>query len=1521
MTAPAPRPTSLRQQHIEYIQNLFDEPPSLADVAADRAQAYLDLQFAQRNLSAAHIHIAGPTGPYRSLQEWVLERLAVARPTLLVEQFHRVATRVRESYVPCHMNLAEVEVLINQCGAKLLGFYALRLQAWWREALPVNMTRWGHLSDELLELLYDAPRPPGMSQSRFAVVLPKSRLHPRRPNRLWSAHGPALRVQTVHVKSSHRLQTLPVLLFSQPAAAQVVFFSPASGVQVLENLAAVQALLPAHASPLLAPMAGQWFAIDAQGDPFDALAASYLQRQLQEIASLDPTVPRTVHEYQALLATITDSRRWFVPHLSARQQYLREQLPLWLAHAGVDACIAYAQLLQALVLDRQQHGYQHFLDGVPTLQHYARERLQTCLRNEPRAATLIPDEIVLSFEQVIAAAVPVQGGFIAGEVHTLNVSLTELAQENLAGFAHTAKSIRLKGLNAPAWLTYDLLKACVSEVDIGQSYPALLKKHLIDDLADATRRRQRFSQQLRIQLPMQALEWQIKGEHGLTHSGFRRLRAALQASAGERMVDGQSIALWPLAFKATAAAPPDAVANMFIIGPHHGEDGCHLLYRPLFEPALQEFASLDALFDAIKRPGAVQDSVLTWIDSRRQQVYANNGFREPHVRHFLPSDEFTRYEKPPPAQLSKTVSSADPAHQLFAAMAQALVALADRQTVSNAEQRWASVKQIGWLLFGTLQPLLSGPLMLVGWLVQLLDSAEQDIVGLQSTDPQARNIAVMDMLANVMVILAHQATPHDLRQHVDLEPPVFAPLAVPESPPMTPALIPPPAGFTAPMAWANARSALTPQLRARLETLSLKRFPEPWPKALPGAEKAGPWQGLLRDSPNAPTQWQALVRGCQYRVRIENGEVRVTSADGTRPGPWLKSVAPGVWDVDLRLRLSGGADAGSDVPVDTFALETQYQQAIGERVRLQRTMEIARNLAQQPTQVIDEEQRSRAQASYRDALERKVESSLKELQLLRRLRELAPRPGYEQELSQLLESTVLTLQLLDLQCRAPIQQANTQATLLLSRSEQSRTEDAHAELNQAMRTLAASYERAIHWRSLEHRYLDELGQVPRFGRDKALALIDATPRRPSLFDLQSLQLRALWGLAIDVPGSRFEEELLASLTQTIDRAHWATRSLAELAQLQASDAERIEVLDSVDRVLAQTDDRIEFWRTMDPDNFNAEYLDKLQALFSALHQHVERNLGALLQTTASASPTPSVPVAAEGGRRKKIIRTRNRDLFVARTEPASSTTAQMTDDTGSVIGTFTEAADGVWEQTTRAPASRPDPELGSLMKTASTLLQDMDKAIANVDALTSRANDPVSLQDLLEAQARRRTWVADAIAEKLRSAANARLAAVQQANARATQAQLRAAAVRLNEAGLSARIRATRGKVLSQDDVAFLHEHHEVRVVRQGARVALRERREDYLQVYAVIDVHTGKALAYAHFHYTRQQGPDDHFTAAHLKVPEQERLGRQAQAQVEAEAFARMRSGQAGRVRQTLEIRRSVIQLPLARRLFFSVD
>lgn len=1519
MNTPPMNTASLRQSHIEQIRTTFHEPPSLQAVAEQSAQVYLDERASERRFSAGLIHIGTPSQPgaydYQSLPALLLERLARARPVYLVEDYHVVARRVRETYEPGGPTLAEVEQLVNACGPKLLAAYAQRLQAWWREPLAMNMTRWGYLSDDLLAMLYDAMPPPGLSREAFARRFPTHLLRPVRPDSQWSLAGDALRIYSVSLRGDDgTTQQLPVLLLEPVAPigeSSVLLFNPASGVRLLADLDEVGALLPAAIHPTMDAAAGQWFVQRVQGDPFDALAASYLQRQLRALESLNPCVPRSVEQYQALLVAITQPRHWFVAPLSDVQQRLRSELPRWLLHAGVTDSLAYARLLQkAALLQQAEPG--HYLDGIDPIGAFAETHLQQCLARHPQAASLKPGDIHLTFERVIAAAVPVPGGFIAGQVEPIDVSLTELALANLAGFPHRVKAIRVSGKPAPAWLTYDLLKACVTQADVGQAYPALLKNKLIDDGAQASRRRRLFSLQWQVQLPMLALEYKVRNLHGLTQAGFERVSAVVKAQ-------DPAVALWPLAFVARPEAAADTVAAMFVIGPRQGEDGPHLLYRPLFDPVLQEYPSAAALLAAIAASGDLQDNVLAWLPAQRQAVYANRGFAEPHIHQFRITDEFTVYAKPAPARLGKQVDNDDPAHQVFAATARALVALADRQSVSNAEQRWATLKTGGWLLLNSVLPFFRGPLMLGGWLLTLMDSVHQDL----QADAAHQSAAIMDMLANLVVILAHQAVPEDVQSHVDLEHPAFAELNRAEWPLRR---IESPASFTAPAGWANARDELTPALQARVQALSLKRLPAPWPTTLDGAEA----NGLLRDASHTPEQWQALVLGHVYRVRLEAGRVRIISADGATLGPWLKSPRPGRWEFDLGLSLRGGADA-PDVRADADTLQQHYRQAGMGRARASMAMEVARTLATKPVGAIEEHQRNEALARYVAETERKVHFSLLELQLLKRLRELGPRPRYEEELCTVLESIILTTRLLDGQVRARMFAINTRLRPVFDVLENETPEEAgadiniqaHAALSTGMRELVAEHERAIHWRTLEQRHLDELKSVPKYGRDKAGALMQDLPPRPSVLDLQSLQLTTLWGSSIDVAGPPLAEELFANVSDTIDRARWATRSLADLPLLQTGAQERIELLESIDSVFAQTDDQIEFWRTMAPEKFDLLYLQKLQELLTQLHQHAERLLVEWLQPDPNPPQGPSTAVA----RRKKIIRTRNRDLYVAQVKAPTGRqaveTAELHDAQGQVIGTFTEAQDGIWESSTPQRAVSPPPladaQLGELINKGRKSLREVEGAIHNVETMVTTVNDPASLQELLQAQARSRLWAADGIRNKLRSLETTRLAAVQRANAQTVEGDLRAAVSRLEAAGLAARLEATRRKVTTALDVAFLDSQNAVHIYPQGQRVPMPGRQNDFLQVYRVDDAQTSTALCFAHFHYERSQGPDDHYTAGHIKSPEQERQGRQAQAEAEAQAFARMRTGQAGRAQQTLEIHRAQIPLALARRLFFS--
>lgn len=1507
--------TSLRQTHLDALHALFRAPPALAAVALQCAQAYLDTHLRAWKLSAQLIYLASPTGPYQSLPELLVQRLAQARPMLLVEGYHQVMRRTREVYLPGAPTLAELETLINQCGTQLLDAYGQRLHAWWHEPVAGHVSRWAGLSDGLLGLLHDAPAPPGLSQDEWDRWFPQNLLKRRRPDPYWSMHGPA-RVQAVYLRHEGQadVQALmaPLLVITHRAptgAEQSLLFRPASGVQVLQRLDDAEPWLQACDAAQ-----NQWFVAEVQGDPFDNLAAAYLACQLRDIDSIECTLARTPQQILDMLDAITDARRWFVERLSPLQQHLRNSLPLWLAQAGAADSLACARLLQDWLQLRQQQGAVHFMDGIAPLQAFAVERLRTCLGREPKAAALSAQAISLTFNRVIAAAVPVPGGFIAGEVEPITLTLPELALENLVGFPHTPKAITLNGKPAPEWLSYDLLKGCVTQVDIGQAYPALLKKNLLDDVGEAARRRQLFGAQWRIQLPMLALEMKLRG--ALSLMGFQRVQAA---------VKGQAMALWPLAFKASATADADRVATMFVIGPRDSGFGPHLLYQPLSSTALQEFPTLAALLEAICIPGPLQDDVLAWIAPARQSVYAKGGLREPHIRHFLPTDEFTHYEKPAPATLAKILSDAPPAHQVFAAVAEALVGLADRQTLSNAELRWARLKQAGWLLFSSLLPYARGPLMLGGWLLQVLDSAQQDMAGLASDDLGVESAALVDLLVNLVAILAHQAAPHDPRGELPWPHPVFKPV-LQTAPIARPRVqLPTPAHFTAPAGWANARDVLTHELQLRLRALSLK--------TLPGSQlskrTSGRWQGLLRDARHTPAQWQAQVRGEYYRVRIDRGRARVISPDGRTDGPWLKPVGQGVWDVDLQLRLLGGGDRQTDRRADDYVkLEEAHEKATHERDRASHSMEKARSLLDKKNTTLDERQRNQIQGSYRQAMADKVSALEQQLQALRRLRALKPRPRYEEDVCEVLENLILTTQLLDTQMRHQMAALNANVRPLLDglaqeTAEEARTpanRQAHRELHEGMRALAAVHARAIHWRGLEARYLDALFHVPRLGRDRARAVSAGMHARPSVLDLQSLQLTTLWGIAIDIEAPLLDEDFFASMGDTLDRARWASRSLADLDSLNTTAAERIELLESIDHVYTQTDDQIEFWRTFEPDKFNVDYLQKLQELLASMHQHAQGLIAQVLQPEDEPMPVPR----SEGQRRKKIIRTRNRDILVAElSEPdpaASAETARMHDDKGNLLASFTEGEDGVWDLS-RSPSPRPDPGLGSLLKQAERALKDVDRAIASVETMVERANDPASLQELLEAQGRSREWLADAVRNKLRSLDHARLSAPQQAQAQAVESQLRAAVFRLDAAGLDARVRATRRRTLSQDDVAFLHRQREIRIVREGPRVKLAGSRDDFLQEYRVLDVHTGKALCFAHFHYARQVSPDDHFTAAHLKTPEQRRLGQQAQAEVQAAAFARMRLGQTGRAQQTLEIHRAQIQLPLARRLFFSVD
>jgi hypothetical protein len=198
------------------------------------------------------------------------------------------------------------------------------------------------------------------------------------------------------------------------------------------------------------------------------------------------------------------------------------------------------------------------------------------------------------------------------------------------------------------------------------------------------------------------------------------------------------------------------------------------------------------------------------------------------------------------------------------------------------------------LLFSSALPFLRGPALLAGWMVQVLDSVQRDVAASTPADPVAQTEGAMDLLSNLVMVLAYRASPHERPATLDLRHPVFArtraTLASP-SPTVTRSAAALPTH--APYRWSSARDTLTPFMRERLEGLSLRAVQQPWPLALPGAETSGRLKGLLQDTRSTPPQWQAVVRGHVYRVRLVGDSVQVTDAAGTASGPWR--AAAGIW--------------------------------------------------------------------------------------------------------------------------------------------------------------------------------------------------------------------------------------------------------------------------------------------------------------------------------------------------------------------------------------------------------------------------------------------------------------------------------------------------------------------------------------------------------------------------------------------------------------------------------------------------
>jgi len=1344
------------------------------------------------------------------------------------------------------------------------------------------------------------------------------------------------------------------------------------------------------------------------GDPdlqleqaFARLAETLLENQLQAISLIGLDSEWTLEDYQRQLDLITRTDDWFFtpvraePHtvveLPEALATLSDGLPHWLLGAPSEDLGTYRALLEKLAEVQRASGGKAFLDDVGDLPGFAAKALLKKMgEDHPQTADIAsPDDIHLELDKVIAVAAAGGAGGALGTVEKVRMSLTEFALENLGGFRHAkmAISIRLCGVEKPLpeWLTPDYVKGLVTFVDIGRTYLDALKSKLIDDADEARRREGLFSEQLRVQLPMAALELKIRGEANFDEAGYRTVEAVLQPEAVKRQVAGQEIVLRALAFKAETDAPADVVASMFIIGPRDTRHGPFILYRPLLakagpqasvfqqfqsapgqdfcphdndarptppvEPLLQ-YPTLAALFEALKQPGELQDSVLTWLSDEARRTYANGGFVEPHLRRSF-EDDFAALLPVAPATLDEAVVQGDYLHHLFVSMARTLIALADRQSVSNAELRWNTLKEGGWQLFNVVLMFIRGPAAVAGWIFAVVASVDADFRRLQEKDPGAKASGWADVLVNIAFILGHRLS----HQQARAKAPRQIPIDEGQRPPHRATVSEGPDRLL-PMKLDNPVAPGTLSPRPSVSSFTLKIYPYPWPepKTLGEVVASGDLKGLIRLKES--NRLAAYFGGWLFAVKTDSeGNVQVVAPDGRSEGFYLKNDGAGTWTPDLKLRLRGGSGRPGNIGKRRAALleEKRREQEQRERVGSRFMEEWNKGVEEQGTRAEALLPESQALRAMEGNPERYTDQ-----QWFARMDRLGERvkafvDGYEQQINTLrMNETVLlrgykgtlfaclhqfvvgmqfaldSIKIVELRCqrimgRLPYQDAA--GRVLPERQQAEQRENRAADLY-------------IDWAEREKQAFTELGRHRNRDLTEYQGIHEVRGQGSNVPGLKAVRACRL-GLYCfrELDPQHLESDIWTKFEDL--RSALASQSiLDERSALPLSAEADMEVLNTCVSQYNEVLAMLEYKAGLLPQGTRLVWGDLFVRRLGELQQEAERSLVERIEARAPEQDEPELP-SQQPGKTRKVIRTRRKKNYlgyVRDTRQDGHEVVELMDpQTGQPIDSFVEEEDGYWQPLPKpaaAPLPRPLPQPGlkRLVQMAESQIRQAAREVEMAKRQIPVAKDPVYLQDVLEVRARELEALAGQIDRaQAESSSSVTQSEISAAKVQVSELRLQAGTVR--HEGLLARIAVTKSSAPDTERLLFLKEHNEVEIFRHGPRTKLGK--EDFLQEYVVRDKAAGKNIWVAHFHYPEKATPEELFVmrgalgkdgkpqahGAHLKRWDERFLGIKAQARAEQERFERIRQGQPGRALEVFRIWRSEISLNMARQLFFNAS
>ncbi|WP_434608783.1 hypothetical protein J3P80_24925 [Pseudomonas sp. D2-30] len=1421
--------------------------------------------------------VALPTR-YESLSNLLADQIDQKHPTLLIEGLHFLTRLpITEPEVHLPVRIEQIGRLINELAPAMLKANQEQQLAYWNMPFGHYGARWHELSNTLRKF-WDVRQLKGWTADECAMAR-QLYLYPDPQDRKdkFQSHAYLVDVDAVADTQVTRLNenSLVVLIGQIDDKEVILTHSLYSGYEKFETRDALGQSLTDHLSLSHPTTAIRWRLYEPRANIFDSKACGLIGVQVRVLGN-----PRTESDAVAAEPEIPISGIAVGPG----EAWFKQQIPDWLRNAPVADQTLFAQYMKNLSALGSSHAGETYLEDIPSIKDYASNALKTQMQSDHSdVSTLKPETIVIEITSPV-----VWGTFVVPfKFDTTEFNLIDLALQNLIALPQGNKTVKsVDGTELPEWVTVDYLERLITQVDIGRVYPELIKRKLLDDPTQSSRRERLFSSQLRIQLPLLALESKLKGLGDIDDRGCRYVAALMEPLEADRKVDGQAIVLRKLAFvpELQLGISEDIVANMFVIGPQTPSAGPCLLYRPLLEPQLCQFPSFSNLLYAIKQSATLRQSVLAWLPDGVRDTYSRLVFPgalpSPWAALEFVATPITSLANAGPITLSDESLGADFMPLLFKANANALVTLADKQSVSNSESRWESFKQTGWLIFNLALPYLGTTANTATWLWQILEDLERLAQDDGERKDQTKWEAVVDLLLNVALGVVNIAI--DRSKAGSRERPTQAPEVAPKQ--NVPAPLSKPSIETlSPLVqkelsqehyeFIHTSGALMGKSGSHAGLLA--SFSIDAPDNLGQPESEGVFKGLYPKN----GKWYAKLASQCFEVSVEGEQVSIIK--DTRSGPPLLRDERDQWRIDSRLRLKGSGSKGVRQKV-VVAAQRRNIELLAELNKFEESRtynEWALNIGAQNMERASADTRDIFAEAYRVSLQTQRQNYERALSALMEWPVFQARPdaprvslGY---LNAQINFTFADMDILREQFLPAMAQARDMITPRFQMREQR-----HVDAANSMIQLGDNMIERLEYIETRFSKLKKLGLGGfEFVREYRRKMPSYTSD-----DLRILQLEMYRHLCLTLDSVKTMPEGWLEIDRLIDNAMVAFQTLREALDETTKIRldEQIDALGSLTEQFTAIQEHLDYMGNEYQDSANTQQLKHLGNRITKAKERALRHLAKALDERSNKRQ--SLTVYEERPRsRRKFIRGRFWGVVsgVARLTSSYEETGWVevrNPLSGEMIALFHRKETGEWVPHIEANEPPAIPALKTSVKKGKALIKGLSAFKTQVqDDVQQPDRTPSGISLIMGAHASRFDTVANAIEKALDRARNetVELAPEERSSAESLRLQLKSEATALRAEEHETVLGLIKRSPPNMSGVTWLNERNLIHVTKRINRKRIKTPAgKRYLDRYEIQDKQSGKPLWFADFHYSTFWGVDLKFLSAHLRTPEQAKSG-----------------------------------------------